>query len=183
MIEIQEILLSHANIGQQRFDEYFSGLDEFKCLLPEYIEIINVIQSVEKQVKNEGLSNQSADEFKEKAEVLKLSHSKSNELLQSIILYLENEGKSIPDGSNWLCTSDIIESVFGKYKLFSSTSKLQGISKLILTIPAFVTKITTDEIKKALESVRSIDVKNWVDENLGQSIIGKRMEAFKWKKE
>ncbi len=177
-VDIQEILLNSVDIGQQRFNEYFSGIHEFSNKIEEYVEFINVIHLVEKQVKNKGLSNQSVNEFKENLNTLKVKGVMSNQLTQSIIEYLKNEGKEIPEGQNWLCTSDIIESIFGKYKLFSSKTKLQGISKLVLAIPAFVADITLDEVKESLESIRSIDVKEWVDDNLGQSLLSKRMEAF-----
>jgi hypothetical protein len=177
-VDIQEILLNSVDIGQQRFNKYFSGIHEFKNEIAEYIEFINVIHLVEKQVKNKGLSNQSVHEFKDNLNALKVKGVMSNQLTQSIIEYLENEGEAIPEGQNWLCTSDIIESIFGKYKLFSSKTKLQGISKLILAIPVFVADITIDEVKGSLESIRSIDVKEWIDDNLGQSLLSKRMEAF-----
>ncbi len=177
-VDIQEILLNSVDIGQQRFNEYFSGIHEFENEIAEYIELINVVHLVEKQVKNKGLSKQSVHEFKENLNTLKVKGFMPNQLIQSIIEYLKNEGKEIPEGQNWLCTSDIIESIFGKYKLFSSKTKLQGISKLVLAIPAFVADITLDEVKESLESIRSIDVKEWVDDNLGQSLLSKRMEAF-----
>ena len=177
-VDIQEILLNSVDIGQQRFNEYFSGIHEFENEIAEYIELINVVHLVEKQVKNKGLSKQSVHEFKENLNTLKVKGFMPNQLVQSIIGYLKNEGKEIPEGQNWLCTSDIIESIFGKYKLFSSKTKLQGISKLVLAIPAFVADITLDEVKESLESIRSIDVKEWVDDNLGQSLLSKRMEAF-----
>jgi hypothetical protein len=80
-----------------------------------------------------------------------------------------------------LSTSDIIESIFGKYKLFVQNNKLQGIGKLILTIPAFTANISLPTIKEAFETVRSIDVKKWLDDNLGPSILGFTAAGFKLK--
>ena len=75
-------------------------------------------------------------------------------------------------------TSDIIESIFGKYKLFVQNNKLQGIGKLILTIPAFTANISLPTIKEAFETIRSIDVKKWLDDNLDPSILAKRRQTL-----
>jgi len=54
---------------------------------------------------------------------------------------------------------------------------------MILTIPIFVTKITGDLVKRAMESVSTIDVKKWADQIFGPSALSKRREAFMLKNE
>ncbi len=41
---------------------------------------------------------------------------------QKVTEYLALEGKKIPKNQAFLATSDIIESIFGKYKIFASSS-------------------------------------------------------------
>lgn len=176
--QFQKILLEHADIGALRFDEYFGGISQFKKIIPNLVEVMKVINIAEKQVKNEGLGNESAAVFLVELEKADLSSELSNKLVQGIIQYLEIEGENIPSGQTRVGTSDIIESIFGKYKLFASKVKLQGISKLILTIPAFTASMTPKRIKEAFETIRSIDVKQWLDENLGPSILAKRRQAL-----
>ena len=65
--------------------------------------------------------------------------------------YLVKEGSQIPDGRTLLGTSDVIESIFGKYKIFSSTRSLKEIGQILLTIPVFTTHITPDQVKRAAE--------------------------------
>ena len=75
-----------------------------------------------------------------------------------------------------LSTSDVIESLFGKFKVF--VKEFTEIGKLVLTIPAFLGNITPLNIKQALESTRQQDVNNWIDESIGQSRLSKRRKAF-----
>jgi len=177
-VKFQKRLLEHANIGALRFDEYFGDIQKFKKIILNLVEVINVIQVVSIQVKNEGLNNESAAIFLKSVGKTDLSSELSKELVIRINHYLETEGGNIPQGQTLLGTSDIIESIFGKYKLFTSKVKLQGISQLILTIPAFTANITPQRIKEAFETIRSIDVKKWLDENLGPSILAKRRQAL-----
>jgi len=176
--QFQKVLLEPSNIGKQRFDEYFGGISKFKKIISNFVEVMDIIKLVEKQVKNEGLNNKSATVFSIRLKKLDLSNELSNKVAQGIIQYLEIEGKNVPQDQTLLSTSDIIESIFGKYKLFVQNNKLQGIGKLILTIPAFTADISLPIIKKAFETVRSIDVKKWLDDNLGPSLLAKRRQTL-----
>ena len=103
----------------------------------------------------------------------------AGQLKEQIIGYLTQEGGKIPAGEIFLGTSDIIESIFGKYKQYTANSPLQEVSKMILTIPVCVTKITGQLVKKAMECVSTMDVKEWADQVFGPSALSKRREAFK----
>ena len=93
--------------------------------------------------------------------------------------YLVEEGSKIPSGQTLLGTSDIIESTFGKYKIFSSARPLKEIGQILLTIPVFTTLITPDQVKPAMESVQMQDVEKWAHKTFGQSMLSKRREVFK----
>ncbi|MEI6381987.1 MAG: hypothetical protein WCO81_14095, partial [Cyanobacteriota bacterium ELA615] len=84
----------------------------------------------------------------------------------------------IQDDTVFLATSDIIESLFGKYKLFSSKCALQELGRLILTIPLATMNFTGDLIKQALETITSLDVKTWAEQMFGQSTLSKRKMVF-----
>jgi len=47
----------------------------------------------------------------------------------------------------------------------------------VLTIPAFLGDITSQNIKQALESTRQQDVNNWIDESIGQSSLSSIRKA------
>jgi len=49
---------------------------------------------------------------------------------------------------------------------------------MVLVIPTFVAKITTDNLKIAFESIHQSDVDNWIKEFIGASILSKRKQAF-----
>ena len=72
----------------------------------------------------------------------------------------------------------LIESLFGKYKLFSQRSPLKEIRRTILTIPLATLEITQSLIKQALSNVKNSDVTDWERENFGQSQLSKRKIAF-----
>ena len=98
-----------------------------------------------------------------------------------MIIYVEDACQDI--NGIFLGCSDIIESIFGKYKNFSGKSSMKEIGRAVLTIPAFVGKIKHNEVKQAMESISAKDVSKWQKENIGISFLSKRKEAFNLKKQ
>ncbi|UKP01058.1 hypothetical protein [Nostoc sp. UHCC 0870] len=77
-----------------------------------------------------------------------------------------------------MAASDIIESIFGKYKHFSSRCPLKQIGQMILSICLCTMNLTTSVVKQALENVRYIDLKDWSSQVFGQSMLSKRKIVF-----
>ena len=77
-----------------------------------------------------------------------------------------------------LCSSDIIESAFGKYKNYVSSNPMAGITNLVLCIAAFTASLDEKEIVQCLEKFTIKDVKNWTKKHLKDSLFKKRREAL-----
>jgi len=57
-----------------------------------------------------------------------------------------------------LCSSDIIESFFGKFKAKVSPNSRSGLTEFVFTISTFGRNFSTQEVKKALESIQCKDL-------------------------
>ena len=88
----------------------------------------------------------------------------------------------LPDTNKILCSSDIIESVFGKYKNCFAHHPIAGMTNDILAIATFTSDLKQEDIKQALENTTVNDIKLWTKENVGDSLFKKRREAFPSKK-
>ena len=176
---IKNKLLKNADITSERFYQYFSWIDSYSGTIKSQAKIMSIVGVATEQVKNEGIHNKSAKEFKEKTRKIKSRNKSVNSFRDDVIEYLKMEGKGIKKSKALLGTSDIIESIFGKYKILDSNSTMKGIGKMILAIPVFTTKITLAGIKKALECVKQCDLDDWIRVYLGKSISAKRHAAFK----
>jgi hypothetical protein len=95
--------------------------------------------------------------------------------------YIEQQGSRMGETQPLLASSDVLESLFGKYKLFCQRSPLQEVGRLILTIPLCTVQLTGSLVKRALESVQDIDVDHWAKEVLGTSLFAQRKAVFKRK--
>jgi hypothetical protein len=75
-------------------------------------------------------------------------------------------------------SSEVIESVFGKFKRREQTQAKSGFTALILTMSAMVATTTREVIHKALETVPTNCVLEWCKKTLGNSLQAQRKKAF-----
>ena len=78
-----------------------------------------------------------------------------------------------------VCSSDIIESCFGKYKEAVKLNKTIGVSDICLSISCLTNNGEIKELKKALETIKINDVKKWSDENIGETLFKKEQLFIK----
>ncbi len=100
------------------------------------------------------------------------------QLKREIIEYLNEESVGIDDQKPWLGCSDIIESIFGKYKNFSARTPTKEVGKAVLTIPVFTSEISLEEVEMAVKEVSTQDVNNWLNINIGDTLFTKRKRAY-----
>ena len=170
---IESVIYPAADEGRRRFEQKLGWVAEYEKDLVVYAQMTKLVTIVEKQVKNNGLNQTSCQTFENNIADISLS-SRSQLLAREISNYLQEEGQQIHTGLTLLGTSDIIESIFGKYKHLSSESPISDVGKMILTIPVFTNELTCELIKTAMESVKALDVDKWADELLGKSSFSKQ---------
>lgn len=142
--------------------------------MDQLIQLTNKTQEI---IKNHGLSNDT------KNKCLTLFDGCNDERIlkfkEMLEKYLTHTLEMFKDTETVLCSSDILESSFGKYKNFISKNKSVGITDLALTIPAFLGKTDNEKIKNALESIKTKDINQWKIDNIGESLTVKRRNALK----
>lgn len=79
------------------------------------------------------------------------------------------------------CSSDIIESCFGKYKEVVKGNKTVGISDLCLCIAAMLGMDVNDpeKLKEAMENVNTKKVKEWKANNISKTLFAEKIELNK----
>ncbi len=181
---VGKTVLGTADTGRDRFIEKLGWLVEYEEDISVYSQMLRLVHTAEKQVKNEGLNCKSERTFEENANEIIISSERVRNFKKKVTEFLAEEGAQIPDAQTLPGTSDIIESVIGKYKNFSAKNSLKEIGKMILTLPLFTGRAKdTGVIRKALETVSYKDVEEWAKKIFGQSTRSKRTEAFNPKRD
>ncbi|PHM07785.1 hypothetical protein [Nostoc sp. 'Peltigera malacea cyanobiont' DB3992] len=158
-----------------KLTDKFGWLASYQDSLRDWSQMVQMTRFVETQVKLSGLNQEVFSIFQQ---YLTMKVDFTEEFAQKILSYLTQEISQITSGRTLLATSDVLESLFGKYKHFSSGSPLKQIGQIFLSICLSTMNLTTTVVKEALETVRFLDVEDWATLVLGQSMLSKRRILF-----
>ena len=91
---------------------------------------------------------------------------------------MTEEGAKAKAGERLVGSSEVIESIFGKWKRVEGDQVHSGLTGLVLALGAIVSHTTSDIIKQALESVPTKTVLTWCREKLGKTVQATRRRLF-----
>lgn len=170
-------ILQSADLSRRYVDAKLGWLLPFESMLTPYIQRFDIVHLVNQSLKHHGLKHDSQQTLAHQLHQMALGDDAKafGELLLERVGQQAHCGEK---GQTWLATSDVIESLFGKYKLFSQRSPIKEIGPLILLIPLCTQKLTAALVKTALETIRSIDVKEWLSNTLGTTMYAQRKAAL-----
>ena len=157
----------------QRLKDKLGWLIDYQQELGIWAQMVQMTRTLETQLKLCGLNQQSLTTFKQQQ--LRVRVNSRLERFQGQILdYLTTESSQIREGQTLLATSDVIESLFGKYKHFSSRCPFKQMGQMLLTISLSTMNLTASVVKQALETIRALDLEKWSARVFGQSMLSKR---------
>jgi len=177
--------LEYLSVKQNSKNEEFIVLKwvkKFENLILELSTINNLISNIESKLKHNGLDENTLKDCNKMLERKDNDTNRIDEFKNSVEKYMNEIINKMPQEKKILCTSDIIESSFGKYKNYLSKNAMTGITNLSLCIPAFTGSLNNEEILKAMQNIKVEDIQEWTKINIGKSLITERREIFKKRK-
>ncbi len=154
-------------------EEKLGWLRDFRQEVGRYQRLLGCVEVVQQEVKNHGLAQQTAQEVFCQLAPEALQDASLAEFLSGLRGYLQEEGSKVPPGQSWLGTSDVIESLFGKYKWFGEKAPYAEVGASVLTLPVLTVDLTAEMVREAMVSVSVQDVRDWVAQNIGPSTLSK----------
>lgn len=153
---------------------HFSWLFEYQNFLTDFWVEMQALTDIQKLLKNMGVN-----EF---------TYQKASRVLEQIIdpdiriplsEHLRTEYEFAKNVSfQVLQSSDIIESLFGKYKNIAKPHSLSEINRMILTLPCITEDITPELIEEAFNHTKTDDLKKWIKEEISETLLSKRRTAL-----
>ncbi len=162
-----------------RFREFFGWLDLYAAHLARWSMTVEVLCAAKTEVKRHGLRKATGAAFLNRTDCIPGAATAVPRIVDELRLFFDEQAALLPDQKEWLGSSDIIESVFGKYKSFSQRTAMKGIGKSILTIPAFTSVAGIATVSQAMEDVTCAKAGNWIKCHLGVSLFARRMRALR----
>jgi hypothetical protein len=161
----------------------FGYLKDYDSLIRELSAAFEMVHQMLKIIKNEGISYGNIEKC------LIIIQYKGSKIPDALIIkiknYFNNEKEKLPDETTiWHASSDVIESLFGKFKQRAATNKLNGVTPLILSLGLYgqfqePNDQTKDKVRNALQDVSMTDLKEWKQRYLVENQLVRRNKAFK----
>ncbi|MDY5191599.1 MAG: hypothetical protein SPH53_03195, partial [Bacteroidaceae bacterium] len=153
-------------------------------LVDELSEVMSCINRIEKDIKYNGISYESASRCKQLVGKTLMSGNERQHKIGTFILeYLDRETSFLNEDESHNASTDTIESTFGVAKARKSDDKLAGVTPIILMMPlclhfADKTRRVNFNFKERLETGRHCHIKEWTDVNLSPNLVIKRRETI-----
>jgi hypothetical protein len=128
-----------------------------------------VIETAEEEIKRRGLCRTSWLSIKHRLAGESNPSGKEMAFRRQVFSFVRKEGAKVPVRQRYLGSTDVLESLFGKYKDLADQAPSREITANVLMIPMLVTPLTPELLRQALETVREQDVEQWLEEHLGPS--------------
>lgn len=98
---------------------------------------------------------------------------------QKMKAYLQLLKSRLGDHPRLCCSSDVIESWFGKYKSCYGRHKLAPITDSVLCMACQGKAIEEWQVKEGLEQIKIKNIQSWKEENMVETLLKKRRAIFK----
>jgi len=167
---------SEPSLIYPKIIEKLGWLVEYESDLIQWNQMVVMTRSLETQLKHEGISYEVLDFFQK--DKLVFVNTSLQKLQNNIFEYLTRQCEKLKDKGTFLASSDVIESIFGKYKQFSARCPFKEMGHMLLTICLSTMNLNADIIKTALETISFTQVEEWLFEVFGQSTLSKRKTLF-----
>jgi hypothetical protein len=133
---------------------------------------VEIAQHVREEIRCRGFDKGAEERLV--ARLAPISMSKTSEdLACRLIDYVAFEAAKLPENERALGSTEAIESLFGFYKRIKNGlwDNYGGLGRLILSMASRVGEISRDIVQKALESIRIVDVNNWISKSFSGVLL------------
>jgi len=167
----------HHQLQSKLVKKKLSWVRKYRRRLAQWSELLAVAQSSEHYVRYQGFHRNAADKLREQLVPL-TTRPCSRRLQESVLEFVSEQGSQAEPGERLIGSSEVLESIIGKYKRLQGMHSKGGMTAMLLSIGAIVCHKTVDTIAQALGRVKTVEVGQWLRQQLGITIQAQRTIAL-----
>lgn len=163
-------------LDRDKLTEKLGWLRDDQEALADWSELLELAAAAEDFVRKEGYHQQARSRLAQRLPVA--SCPAGQRMRDGLLAFVEEQSTTARKDERLLGSSEVLESLIGKYKRLQSTHSKGGMTAMLLSFGAIVLEKTTDTIRQALQTIKTQDVSDWVKHKLGVTIQAQRKLAF-----
>ena len=161
-------VLRRVGLDVREVEKKLGWLRGFAQPLRRWGEMLAVVGTAEHYVRHEGIHARVADEL---ATLLPKSTIPAVQRLRKQVLeFVQTQGQQAGEGERLLGSSEVLESIIGKFKHVAGEGGRHGLTGMALSIGALVGKPAVATVQAALAEVTTNQVWNWCRTHLGATV-------------
>jgi hypothetical protein len=161
-----------AGLKRSQVEAKLGWLRKFAPQVRRWGEMLALIEATEHYVRHEGVHAQAAVDLA--AALPQPRTPAARQLRKQLLEFVEEEGKHACEGERLLGSSEVLESIIGKYKYMAGERGHHGMTGMVLSIGAFVGSQVVATVQAAMNEITNRDVWTWCRSHLGSSVQGVR---------
>jgi len=172
--------IEKKNDDELKLYALLEDLSKFEEDIKVWDEMVEFISLIERFMNIHYFQNNSYEKFLElHSDKLERIETNKAKLLASQILNFIKEQQSVCiKDERLLHSSEILESLFGKFKFLEKEQSKSSFTNLLLSIGAMVSKTTQSTILTALETVTIPMIDTWSKSKIGMTIQAQKKELY-----
>lgn len=165
------------DLDEERIEAQLAWLREYREPLQHWQQAMSVIGTVESLVRQEGYHAGSVAELAERLPTVE-PNSLAERLSEQLTVFVGEQAALARPGERLPGSSEVLESIIGKYKRLQGEGRQFGVTGMVLSVGAFVGRLTLAGIQTALTSISGLALRAWEETHLEATIQSQRKRAF-----
>ncbi len=163
-------------IEEDRYQRYFGWLDSSKFPLENWGFIADICEKIKEITREHGISRDVLLYLREFFKDAPITSIRVKKFIEKAINAVKEEVDKLNWNQTMLCSTEVLESIFGKYKAIYDG--VHGITGSVLGMATLTRSEQTDqEVKAIMERTSVKDLNMWFESNVGNT-IGKLQKKF-----
>lgn len=162
---------------RQRVEAAVGWVRQYRHEVEHWRQWVEVGTITEQFVKTHGVSASGAPQLQHRLAAAG-TLPRTQQLCAEFVQFVTEEGAKANAGERLVGSSEVIESIFGKWKRLEGEQARSGLTGLVLALGAIVAPTTAAVIKQALTTVPTKTVLTWCREKLGKTVQATRRALF-----
>jgi hypothetical protein len=160
-----------------RVEEAVGWVRQYRQEVEQWRQWVEVGTITEQFIKAHGVSADGAQQLQHRLAAAG-TLPRVQQLGAEFVQFVTEEGAKAKAGERLVGSSEVIESIFGKWKRLEGEQARSGLTGLVLALGALVAPTTAEVIKQALTTVPTKTVLTWCREKLGKTVQATRRTLF-----
>jgi hypothetical protein len=157
-----------AGLKRKQVEAKLGWLRTFVPHVRRWGEMLSVVGTVEHYVRHEGIHSQAADELA--AALPKPTTPAACRLRKQLLEFVRLQGQQAKEGERLLGSSEVLESIIGRFKHLAGERGQHGLTGMVLGIGALVGKLAVHTVQTAMTEITTGEVWAWCRTHLGPTV-------------